>query len=273
MAVSLAMIAAFGALDFATGADLNVAAFYILPIVTVTWVLGPRWTVPVAVVAAGTMLSVNYVADVDYASPLVPVWNAGSRLAVLLIVTWQFAYLRRTAKSAESLARTDALTGIGNVRYLRELAELEIARAQRYQHPFTVLFIDVDDFKGINDSFGHEAGDRTLRAIGQALAQHVRKTDLVARVGGDEFVVLLPMMSAEDAGSFLGMLRKRLVNQLADAPRPMTCSIGAVTFVTPPASVDEMLKAADERRYAAKQSGKDTVRHSVISRAPRDMAA
>ncbi|HUG15268.1 MAG TPA: GGDEF domain-containing protein [Thermomicrobiales bacterium] len=274
MSLSISMIAALGVLDYVTGTELNIAVLFIVPIVPATWILGTRWTAPLALLAGGAMFVANYVAGVQYASPLIPLWNIGSRFVVFMVVSQVVAYLHRTAVYAESLAQTDALTGIGNVRFFREAAAREIARAQRYGHPFTVAFIDVDDFKRINDVFGHEAGDRTLRALGQALAANVRKSDLVARIGGDEFVVLLPMMPARHSEPFLGMLRERLRRQLEDAPAPLTCSIGVVTFETPPASVDEALKLADERRHVAKQAGKDTIRHSVVPRPPsRTVAA
>lgn len=263
---AIAMIVTLGFLDYATGTELNIAVLFIVPIVAVTWTAGARWTAPLALLSGMTMFAANHAAGIQYTSPLIPLWNFGSRFVVFMIVARVVVQLRRAATIAETLARTDALTGVGNVRSFRESAENEIARAERYHHPFTVVFLDIDDFKRVNDSLGHEAGDRTLRAIGQALVRHVRKTDVVARIGGDEFVVLLPMMPARDAERFLSAFRNRLRRELEGSLGQLTCSMGAVTFETPPGSVDEILKLADERRYDAKQSGKDTIRHRVIRR-------
>lgn len=267
-AVSLGLVMVLGVLDYATGTEINLAALYIAPIAMATWALGTRWTAPVAVIASLVLFLADYVAGTRYGSVLVPIWNVGMRFGVFLLVSRIIAYLHQTAIRADFLARTDELTGIGNVRDFRESATREIARAVRYNQPFTIAYIDIDDFKRINDTFGHEAGDRALRVIGHTLATHVRKTDIVARLGGDEFVVLLPVMSVDQAERVLELVRTRLVQQLEQIPGALTCSIGAVTFETPPASVDEMLKLADDRMYAAKDSGKDTIRHVVISDLP-----
>jgi len=268
MAGSLAMMAGLGVLDYVTGTQVNIAVMFIVPIVLVIWIAGTQWTAPLAVIAGATMFLANHAAGAEYATPLVPLWNFGSRFIVFMIVARVVVYLQQSAARAESLARTDALTGIGNVRSFRDAAELEIARAQRHHFPLTVVFIDVDDFKRINDRHGHETGDRTLRAIGQALVRHVRKTDVVARIGGDEFVMLLPLMPADHVETFVGLLSKRVHEHLDHICGPLTCSVGAVTFETPPASVDEMLRLADERMYVAKASGSNTVRHSVVTRSP-----
>lgn len=265
MALSVTLVLALGVLDHVTGTELNIAVLFLLPIVPVTWLFGMRWAFPIAALSGMTMFTANHLSGLQYGNLLIPLWNFGSRFILVMLVARAIVYLHQTAVKAESLARIDPLTGVGNVRYFREAAELEIARARRYYQTFTMAFIDADDFKRINDSYGHESGDRMLRLIGESLTRSVRSTDLVARVGGDEFVLLLPMMSAEAAEGFLRKLRERLLAELAHPPGPLTCSIGAVTFETPPASVDEMLKLADDRMYLAKQIGRDTIRHGVIS--------
>ena len=136
-----------------------------------------------------------------------------------------------------------------------ELAEMEIHRARRYDRPFTVIYIDLDDFKMVNDRFGHAMGDKLLRSLAQALHKKIRTTDLVARLGGDEFGILLPETGPEVAELIVRRLQDAGFT-LLEKGWPVPFSMGVVTFLKPPASVDEMLIASDTVMYAAKENGK-----------------
>src|SRR5437879_13853781 len=114
------------------------------------------------------------------------------RLAELLLVAWLVARWRAADERARELERTDPLTGAVNVRALYGLAAVEIARARRYRHPFTAAFIDLDEFKVVNDRLGHGAGHAVLRTVARALSAVLRVSDVVARVGGAGVVLVLP---------------------------------------------------------------------------------
>jgi diguanylate cyclase (GGDEF)-like protein len=129
-------------------------------------------------------------------------------------------------------------------------------RAKRYSRPLTVVYIDIDDFKRVNDVHGHTIGDELLRKVGLSLKSIIRTTDYAARLGGDEFAVLLTEATKEGAQGFVERLHKGLT---LDVPYAVTFSMGAVTFNTPPESVDTLLEPADAMMYAAKKNGKNAL--------------
>ncbi|HSB37406.1 MAG TPA: GGDEF domain-containing protein, partial [Thermoanaerobaculia bacterium] len=165
-------------------------------------------------------------------------------------------------------ARTDVLTGVANRRSFYERAELEISRARRVPEPLTVAYVDVDDFKRVNDELGHEAGDDLLRSVAATFVGRVRSTDLVARLGGDEFAILLASTSAEASKTLLDELHRTLGAEMARQAWPVTFSVGAVTFARPPVSADDMLRRVDEVMYRVKKEGKAALRHETFPSMP-----
>jgi diguanylate cyclase (GGDEF)-like protein len=153
--------------------------------------------------------------------------------------------LRRLGQAA----RTDALTGLANRRVWQERLDHELARARRDQHPFSLVLIDIDHFKGYNDRYGHPQGDRLLSEAATAWSQRLRKTDLLARVGGEEFSAILPGCSSEAGQVVAESLR-------AAMPDGQTCSIGVVTS-DGLASASELYAAADAALYRAKRHGRN----------------
>jgi diguanylate cyclase (GGDEF)-like protein len=155
-------------------------------------------------------------------------------------------------------ARRDRLTRLWNSRYLHEALEQEVYRCRRYGRPFGLLIVDLDGFKAVNDTAGHEAGDRVLQAVGRVLRENCRAIDIPARLGGDEFAVILPEASSLTVPHYA----KKLVELIDRAPLPpglppVTASVGAVAFERAPQSARSALAAADEAMYAAKREGKN----------------
>lgn len=178
-------------------------------------------------------------------------------VVVLSISAYRTHYLREKER-----AITDPLTGILDRRGFHEYAEKEVVRARRYKHPVSLVYIDVDNFKEINEWFGHTGGDTVLRTIATALQHSTRKIDAVARLGGDEFGILFPETNAEAAKAAISGLRSRVHEDLKCFDRPVTVSIGAVTFERPD-SVEAMLQGADKAMYQVKHGGKDDVIHFI----------
>src|SRR6266487_1236022 len=201
-----------------------------------------------------------------YDSPL-PHPGGAVRIDALVLVSEAVARLRLAHARERELARQDALTGGPNARAFYEVAGAEIARARRYIHPFSVAYLDLDDFKLVNDRLGHLAGDAVLRSVARALSGVLRSSDVVARLGGDEFVVLLPEAGAAPARLATEKLRGALADVVPAHGWRMTASIGVATFLVPPESVDQLLAAVDRLMYRAKQGGKNGVVHETRNEA------
>lgn len=161
----------------------------------------------------------------------------------------------------EKQALTDALTGLGNSRRFRETLAAELKRSDRTNRPFSIVFVDVDDFKDINDRIGHVQADYTLTAIGHALAQELRGSDLICRWGGDEFIILLPETERDAAG----ILAERLRSAVAGCGKcaGATISLGVACYPVDGKDYDGLVANADRALYASKHRGKNVVTQSA----------
>jgi len=167
------------------------------------------------------------------------------------------------------MASTDGLTGIANRRTFEEVLEREISRARRNGEQVTLVLLDIDHFKKLNDTHGHQTGDDVLRATGAALASQCRDFDTAARYGGEEFVVILPSCSPRE--SLVAGDRLRTAIAAADLPVEVTASAGVATFPTHASDPQGLIKAADEALYESKRSGRDRVTRSRRSPAPDEV--
>ena len=172
---------------------------------------------------------------------------------------------RADNRRLEELATTDALTRLINRRALLERLSVEVDRARRFKSQLSMLMVDLDHFKAVNDEHGHLGGDEVLRQMGTLLAGAVRTIDVVARYGGEEFVVVLPETAPDGAVTFAERLRNSVAEQvfrLASERRfQLTCSIGVATFPSPRvASPEDLFARADEALYRAKSGGRNQVR-------------
>ena len=167
--------------------------------------------------------------------------------------------LQVSLEDEKNLSRLDFLTGIANRRAFYEAVEREANRSKRYKRPFTLVYLDVDNFKTINDVRGHEEGDRLLRTVAAKMRKLTRQTDVVARLGGDEFALLLCECDAEAASRAVKNFGRSLTNAVQEHGWNVSFSIGARTFREPAESVDRMVKLADELMYEVKKNGKNAV--------------
>jgi diguanylate cyclase (GGDEF)-like protein len=257
----LAVILILGIVDFATGVDLAISIFYLVPVGFAAWYLGWEAGVALSILSALAW----YVADafaqtVPYENPFIPAWNTGVLLMAFLVVTVLLHILHMTLEREAQNARIDPLTGAPNTRAFYEAAEIQISLLKRYQRPFSILYLDIDNFKELNDTRGHSAGDSALKVVIQTLKQILRAGDTVARLGGDEFAILLTEADARAAELVSTRIQSAIRSKLT-----LTCSIGALTCVAPPPSVDELVRKVDHLMYEAKRGGKDTKMSSTFT--------
>jgi diguanylate cyclase (GGDEF)-like protein len=262
VAISLAVL---GIIDYATGAELASSLFYLLPLMLASWTLGSASGRLVAVMSALIWQISNLLAGEKFASPFVPVWNTLVRLVIFLIFGNLTSEIRNLLKRQTELSRLDELTGVLNKRAFYEAADNELKRMRRSQRPLSAIFIDVDDFKAINDAHGHRAGDMLLRHLAERLQHHLRGTDIVGRMGGDEYAAVLPEMTCTAAQKVIPRLRKTLQDEIAQSDWPVTVSVGVLSCESAPPDAEDMIQRADTLMYAAKRAGKNRVEYGSYS--------
>ena len=177
--------------------------------------------------------------------------------------------LRDALQTEADSARVDPLTGLANRRAFVEALESELSRCKRNPRPVTLAYVDLDDFKLINDRYGHTEGDAMLLRVAGVLRQNVRRSDVVARIGGDEFVLLFTETALSGAEAALQNIRSKLAVALLGEEQVLTVSVGSVTFLDAEISVADMLLAADRLMYDVKHNGKNGVAARVFEELPR----
>lgn len=257
LGVLLLIIVAF--LDFMTGAELSFSIFYLIPIALFTWAINGNIGVATACISAGIWLFIEVLSSPSYSNSFVYFWNTIIRLGFFLIPV----LLLRNLEQERNFARTDFLTGAMNVRSFHDMSQRELDRSARYHRPFTVAFIDIDNFKTINDTFGHTFGDKVLRSIAQNIKRNLRKTDTIARVGGDEFAILLPETDSDTARITIQKMQKKLMEEMLTNKWPVTFSIGVITMNAPLFTVDEIIGLADKMMYSVKNHGKNDIKYAA----------
>ncbi len=145
------------------------------------------------------------------------------------------------------------------------MLQKEIERLARYNHSFTLAFFDVDNFKSVNDKFGHSQGDDLLIKITKTIKFNIRQTDILSRLGGDEFALLLLEIEAEQASIVLKRIHQELSMMIKIERLPISFSVGAITYYQTPQSVDHALEEADKLMYGVKSTGKNGLKHTIKS--------
>jgi diguanylate cyclase (GGDEF)-like protein len=255
------LVVLLGAIDYAIKINVSLSIFYLVPVVMATWFSGKRWGFAIAFMSSFAWMIADRVA-IEYSTPLLLFWNSMVRLGYFLIISHLLTQLKISYEREKQFARTDALTGVFNSRFFHEVLELEIKRSQRQPQALTVAYIDLDNFKRVNDTLGHPTGDKLLSNICKIMTEQMRKSDVVARLGGDEFALLLVGASYENAKTAIERLHQKLADSVVNQPWSFVgFSIGAVTYANAPPSESFTIEQADQLMYAAKKSGKNQVKH------------
>jgi len=264
ISIASVMVLLVGILHHMAGSELSSTVFYLIPIALVTWFTKRSIGLFISMFSALTWLVADLTSGATYSSPDIPYWNGVARLSSFFILTFILSALKSTLKQEKEYSRIDFLTGIRNRRDFIELVNIEINRARSYEHPFTIACIDLDNFKTVNDRFGHTTGDILLRLVAQTIQENIRTTDTVARLGGDEFAILMPETGRNVAEVILQKVQKINLDIVRKHRWPITLSIGVVTFTSPPSTVDETLRISDQLMYTAKNNGKNSIQYQVF---------
>lgn len=256
-AISLVLLVFVASLDHLTGYEFSFSIFYLLPIVLVTWYL-ERWIGLVfCFLAAAVWLFVDFTSNHNYSNSLIPIWNTAVRLSFFLITSVLLIELKNRLTFEKKIAQIDGLSGLLNARAFKELSSNFLELAVRHKHPVALGYIDVDNFKQVNDRLGHSEGDNVLREVAQTLARCVRSTDVAGRLGGDEFAIFLPETDRAGAQIMFDRIHTELTSVASAGGWLIGFSIGVAVFTRAPTNIDEAIKQADELMYRVKKSGKN----------------
>lgn len=253
-----------GLIDYFSGNQLSLSFLYLLPVFIITWVSGGVGGEITAFISVVIWQLASYLSGETYPTIWIPIWNSISRLIFVIFGVILLDKFHQMLQMERNFARTDFLTGTANRRAFFEIAGIEFNRAARYNHPLSLIYIDLDELKEVNDSYGHRAGDALLRLVGRTISRSLRTSDLVARVGGDEFCVLLPEAGEKAAIKAANRIFERLNVKMVEENYPTTFSFGVVSYINGyPKSVDEMIQEADTVMYEVKKTGKNNIRFEV----------
>lgn len=264
-ALSLLLMLILAAVDHTTGYELSFSIFYLIPVSIGAWYAGRGTGLVLGVLSAATWLLIDLIGGHVYSHPLIPFWNATVRLGFFVSTALLLSKLKRLITMEAGMARTDSLTGAMNGRGFKDAAARLLSLASRHRRSMALVFVDIDDFKKVNDTRGHGEGDRALIAVAEVLMASVRGTDLVGRLGGDEFALLLAETTEAGAQTVISKLRANLIKRAADGDWPIGFSIGVAVFHTPPNTADEAIRLADELMYKVKLAGKNSTTYQVFA--------
>jgi diguanylate cyclase (GGDEF)-like protein len=255
-----------GLIDHLTGQEISLTIFYLVPVALITWFVGRRAGLFMSCLSGATWMISDWTAGHTYGHPLILYWNAVAILTFFVAFSVTLSAVEKALDAAKISAMTEPLTGISNSRAFGEVVNREIERARRYSHSLSFAYIDLDNFKAVNDRFGHSTGDILLQSVADTIKENIRGTDTAARLGGDEFAILLPETGPKSARLFIERIRERLSRDVQEHGWPVTFSIGVATFMRPPIDVNEAIRIADSLMYSAKNSGKNKIEFRVLGK-------
>jgi diguanylate cyclase (GGDEF)-like protein len=272
MLIAIGLMACVAVGDDLTGTDVSFTLLYLGPIAFATWFAGAGYGIFLSFASAFAAVVCDASGRTEPLPPAIQAWNLSVQFGVFVSLAFLLGALKARLEGEQHLARTDPLTGLSNRRAFLEAAGIELERARRTAQPITVAYVDCDDFKRVNDLLGHAEGDQLLGAVAATLRGETRALDVVARLGGDEFGLLLIDTDGPTAESLLQRLRVALLHTMREHGWKVTFSIGAVTFLVPPFSSEEMISRADSHMYATKNRGKNGLTHEVVGRGARSVS-
>ncbi len=265
LALGLLLLVLVGFIDFCTGYELAFSLFYVLPVSLMAWLCGYRQGVIFSAMSAIVWFLADFYSYHPYSHPAIFAWNSLIRFCFFLIIAVLLSKLKTALELEQTLSRTDFLTGAFNSRSFYDLMQQEIDRYERYERTFTLVYIDLDNFKTVNDTLGHSAGDQVLRTVVEAAKTHLRKPDIVARLGGDEFGLLLPETDEAQAHITLSKLQASLLAEMTKNQWPITFSMGALVCNAPPPTPDNLLRKVDDLMYSVKSEGKNSIKYALYA--------
>lgn len=257
--LSMLLVSIVGFFDYLTGYEISFFIFYAIPIGFSSWYGGKKIGL-FSTFASGIAW---YIADLstghEYSHPLIPYWNGTIRFCFFIFIVYALSNIKRRLELEILNADHDSLTGLLNGRGFRGRIETLLPLVKRDRPICAIAFIDVDNFKQVNDSMGHAAGDEVLMETAKAMKAALRSSDVIARLGGDEFVIFFPGADMAQAKIVLEELRRKLSIVVKTYNWPIGFSIGVEIFNSKETAIEKALADADLLMYEVKKQGKGRI--------------
>ena len=249
-------------LDYQTGYEIAFSVFYLLPVTLTAFFFKRQYGIFIAAVCSLLWGYINQTAGQTYSHEWILYWNEFTRFAYFAFTVILFCDLHDAVHKEKELAMIDPLTGIFNRRMFYNEITRELAQLKRYKRTFCVVYIDMDKFKSVNDTFGHAVGDQVIETTAKTLKQQTRDTDVIARLGGDEFGIIMPQTNGAQAEIVLSRLRENLNAKMRESGWPVTASMG-VNVVEQVLSLDEIINSADQLMFKVKKAGGNNIQFNT----------
>jgi len=262
-AIAVGIVFILGYVDYVTGFELSFSFFYLIPVTMIAWAAGRNAGLNISVLSASVWLISNVLSGQSFSNEFIGVWNTLLRFGFYSVVTILLAELRHALEEEHILANTDPLTGAMNRRSFNEITEKKMISSEIQNHPYTMVYIDIDNFKTVNDTLGHAVGDLVLKTVVDTIQAQIRSTDFLARIGGDEFAILLTDIDQEHTKPIVERVQSSLLEKMKADNWDITFSIGAMTVLTMPESVDKLISLTDALMYDVKDKGKNAIYYSI----------
>lgn len=266
-AIAFAISVLLGVLDYLAGLELHFALLYLIPVFIASWFISREAGVCVAIFTSLTWFLADTVGGRSYSSVWTACWILFMRTAVFMVFAITQALLRAKLDELSNLASRDFLTGLPNGHAFYQLTALEMHRAFGVQ-PMTLVCIDVTGFKWVNHRFGYPTGDQMMCAITHTIKQHVPRPDLVGRLSGTSFGVLLPNIASDVANLVLQQLQNALHEERRKYAYPLTFFISAIACTRAPLTVAELMQEADAQMARIKGGRRDSLQIARVDHLP-----
>lgn len=250
------MIAVWGVIDLATGYEYSFAVFYLIPVSIAAWYDNKYMTTVTIVLSALTWLYADYGAGHHYSSSIIPFWNTCARLGFFSVFAFLLFKIKRNLAEMTLMAMRDSLTSLNNTRAFNVEYQTLKKRQPKKDQTLAIGIIDLDGFKSVNDTYGHSKGDDVLVEFAQVLKESVRMNDVVARMGGDEFVVILQDTNSQGIEEYAKRLRNQFLLSGLKQRYGVDFSMGIRIYTELPENLDEATRQADQLMYQSKARGK-----------------
>ncbi len=262
--VGFLLVLAIGSLDSITNYNISVSALYLLPIILIAWFEGGLPAAIISIFSAITWATSDLVSGHIYSHTAIAVWNAFMVLGMFLVVGYSVIVIKKLLIKYREHTYTDELTGVETIRAFYEQARVEIGRSSIDRRPLTLAYIDIDNLRLVNDTLGHIAGDYLLHEAAQTMRSALRSTDIISRLGGSKFAILMPETNSESATVIINKVQEHLLDMAIKKGWPVTFSTGVITCGGPTYSINELIKAAEDCMNSAKETGNNMVKFRIL---------